>query len=315
MKMRLSLRGHIHQTLGIAAAVAMATGISSAQISFSLSHDFKDETLNIGKGMNGDVTLSLQTVEGQPQAVGGVTVREGNKVSFDSSGNPIKAAGYWKGLNSKPYRIVLRSAQESVAPTAAPLGGGNQTWLAYNSKGATVVTRGANGAEIMPFILQRVALEDEVRGAWGVLEVSGIVRWDMNRNLTDGKDSLLRVITNDRRSLAITETEIRDGTLFVSTADGSKYKLYAISYNFTATIEEVPNTTNIMSAGSSASTVPDAKSSQLTASSPIDDAAKQGDLAKARALLRNNPALVVSNLPERLDTLALGSLQWSQGHR
>ena len=237
------LRHAVYQMVGIAAVVS---GIASAQI--SLSGNFANKTLNIGKGMN-KVMLTVLTDHGQAQATGGVTVKEGDKVSFDSRGGLIDTAGFWEGASQKVYRVLLRPpAQEK--PTATPVVGNNQMWL-MNSASAngdrTMITDGPGGKEIMGLFLQEVSQDQEPRPSGAaVIEVQGAVRWDTDRDLVYGKDNLLRISIDGNQFLAITDHTINNGTLYISSEDGTKYKIYALSSDFTAAIEKIPSATEVM---------------------------------------------------------------------
>lgn len=97
--------------------LAMALGITAICVFATTAHaqllggDFRNTTLNMGKGMGGDLPLNVQTDQGKPQATGGVTVKEGDKVSFDYRGTlETKTAGFWRGEKDKTYRVLLRNA-------------------------------------------------------------------------------------------------------------------------------------------------------------------------------------------------------------
>jgi hypothetical protein len=178
------------------AIVILGCGFSFGSACAQLSGDFRNTTLNIGKGMSGDVPLNVQNDgQGQPQATGGVTVKEGDKVSFDAHGSlATKTAGFWKGTNGKTYRIALNAPRSSTTAQQ-----------------------------------QVVAL----------IEIDGTVRWNAERNVVEGQDSLRAIATANDHFLPIAKREIKGGTLFVSAADGVRYKIYGLSSDFTATVEKV----------------------------------------------------------------------------
>jgi hypothetical protein len=229
------IRKIVKGSLAILAIAATVTGIAIAQISLSAS--FSDETVVIGKNLSGDVTLGLQLYEGRPVAVGGVTGAAGDKFPFDSQGTLVSGGGFWKGMNSQ-YGIRLNAAQEKPKGAAdRPTSNNQEIWIGRNAAGKDVQVR-PDGTEIAPFILQQSDLQSHIQGAYAVLIASGIVRWNAEGRLSEGKDNLLAIRLATAQVSKITETKILDdGTLVVSTADGSKYKIAGFSCDFTATIE------------------------------------------------------------------------------
>jgi len=101
---------------GLATATAICCLVllltSETQAQF-LGGDFRNTTLNIGEGMGGDVALNVQTGDdGKPQVTGGVTVKPGDKVSFDERGVlKTQTAGFWKGEAGKKYRVLFRDTK------------------------------------------------------------------------------------------------------------------------------------------------------------------------------------------------------------
>ncbi len=72
----------------------------------SLSGDFRNTTMDIAKGTGGDVSLHVQTKQGKHVATAGITVKEGDKVQFDSIGwITSMTAGFWKGEDGETYIV------------------------------------------------------------------------------------------------------------------------------------------------------------------------------------------------------------------
>ena len=75
---------------------------------------------------------------------------------------------------------------------------------------------------------------------WVFIEVRGLVRWNKDRNIIDGKENFIKISNiHSNNTLAITKREIKEGVLFVSSEDGTNYKIYGLSPNFTATMEKI----------------------------------------------------------------------------
>jgi len=79
------------------------------QAGAQIGGDFRNTTLNIGKGMDGDVSLFVQTDnQGMKLMVGGVTVVEGDKVSFDIRARlATDTAGFWKAQEGNNYKVLF----------------------------------------------------------------------------------------------------------------------------------------------------------------------------------------------------------------
>jgi len=149
-----------------------------------LGGDFRNTTINIANGLNGDVALNVQTGrDGNATVKGGVTVKAGDKVSFDNQGRlKTDTAGFWKGEKDAKYKVLFR---------------------------------GQDGKPLL------------------IVELRGEVRWDSSRNISAGADNFLRVATTDDKFIEISDRDLKTGQLVVSTKDGSKFKLYGLSCDFT----------------------------------------------------------------------------------
>lgn len=159
----------------------------------ALAGDFRNVTINIpvGRvpfGKYDDVNLAAQNDGShQEQAIGGITVKAGDKVSFDARGVlSTNTAGFWRGTGGS-YRIALYP----------------------------------------PSPLQQ--------SATAFIEVSGAVRWGEDRNV-QGYGDFLSFSGRTNQILPIAKSEINSGALIITTGDGAKYKIYALSPFFTATI-------------------------------------------------------------------------------
>jgi hypothetical protein len=214
-------------------------GAASGQISFSLSGSFTNKTLNIGKGINGKLTLAVQTDGNQAAASAGVRAKEGDKLSFDSNGL-TKTAGYWQGLNNSTYSIRLTSPQKTFPATETSPSANDQMWVAYSPEGKTILTRGPGGPEIMPLMLQLIERPRGLMGAAAILVVHGDVQWYEDGSIY-GKENLLKISSDGSHFSTITDCLVKDGSLSITSEDGSKYKVYALSYDFSATVERIPN--------------------------------------------------------------------------
>ena len=93
-----------------AALISITAPIASAQF---LGGDFRNTTLNIGEGMGGDIALNVQTdAQGNQLATGGVTVKQGDEVSFDYRGSLKTAtAGFWNGKEGKTFTVLFRDQE------------------------------------------------------------------------------------------------------------------------------------------------------------------------------------------------------------
>ncbi len=242
MKYRIAIWGSAGFLLLTLAVAVTVTGVTIAQTSASLSANFSDKTMIIGKNLTGDVTLGLELYQGRPVAVAGVTGSAGDKFTFDSQGALASGAGFWQGMNSQ-YAIRLNSAQKKPKQTAdRPASNDQAIWIGRDSAGKDVQTR-SDGTVIAPLVLHLNDLESQIQGAYAVLTVRGIMHWKADGKLADGKDNLLSIRLADAQVSKITESKVLDdGTLVVSTADGSKYKIAGFSCDFSATIEEVKST-------------------------------------------------------------------------
>lgn len=311
-------RQTVCRATGIAVLAVIATvlfyclfsGIAKAQV--SLSGDFRNKTLNFGKGVQGDEMLTVQIDQGQAQATGGVTVTEGDKVSFDSHGGQTNTPGYWKGENNKTYRILLSYGQKTPTPEG-PRVGDDQVWVAVRPSpngDRIIITHGPDGTEIMPLFLQEITWEREPRTATAIVEVRGLVRWSMDRNVTDGKDNLLTIAAGGRHFLAITGRAIQNGTLYISSADGSKYKVYNLSCDFTGTIDKVPDAPSMMPAISSSAKAPTQPLNvQLT--DPSATTSKQAVIPAHPAIKPANPARQVPEPSDKV-VLKVGAQQFTK---
>ncbi len=259
---------------------SLLPGIVSAQISFSLSGAFKNKTLNIGRGIDGKLSLSVQTDGDQALAMGGVRGKEGDIVVFDSNGL-TKAGGYWQGLNRGTYSILLKAASKKPATPNADADVTDQLWLARSPDGRTITTRGPGGPEIMPLILQ---VRERPRGlgdAFAIVEVQGTVEWH-EEGAISGKENLLRISKDGAHFSAITDSVIKDGAITVTAADGSRYKISAFSYDFSATVEplEPANKVEPFSV-----IVPVSSTPANTRGDDLFNAATSHDLPRVKALL------------------------------
>ena len=158
-----------------------------------LSGDFRNMTLDIGEGLNGDLALNVQTDEqGQTQATGGVTVKKGEKVSFDYRGSlKTQTAGFWRGEKDRRFKVLFRDPE------------GNR---------------------------------------FAIVELQGQVRWNPERDVTEGKDNFLRIASMNApdKFLEITNRGIMDGRLTLSANDGSLFTVYDLSCDFSGTIATGP---------------------------------------------------------------------------
>jgi ankyrin repeat protein len=256
------------------------SGIASAQVSFSLSGAFKSKTLNVGKGINGELSLSVQTNGDQALAMGGVRGKEGDTVSFDSNGF-TKTGGFWKGLTSGTYTILLKASRKKSMTSNADAGVNDQVWLARSQDGRTITTRGPGGPEIVPLILQVSERPREIREGSAILEVHGTIAW-YEDGAFSGKENLLRISNDGIHFAAITDCLIKDGALIVASADGARYKISAFSYDFSATVES-PEATEKVEPSSDINPLAGTPAKAL--GDDLFSAATSHDLPRVKALL------------------------------
>ena len=171
---------------------ALSVFLFSSMLSFSpclaqtLNGNFRNTTINIAKGTNGDISLNVQLgKDGQPAVTGGVTVKGGDSVGFDNRGSlKTDTAGFWKGTGGRTYTVLFRDAK------------GNGLLL---------------------------------------VEVQGEVRWNKDRNISQGAQNFLRLATKDDTFVPISSRETKSGRLVVTAQDGSVFTLYNFSNDFTGT--------------------------------------------------------------------------------
>jgi hypothetical protein len=90
--------------------IALSAASAWAQ---TLSGNFRNTTINIAKGTDGDMSLNVQVgKDGQPAVTGGVTVKGGDSVGFDGRGSlKTDTAGFWKGTGDRTYTVLFRDAK------------------------------------------------------------------------------------------------------------------------------------------------------------------------------------------------------------
>jgi hypothetical protein len=157
-----------------------------------LSGDFRNTTLEIGEGLEGDLPLNVQQDSDVKCAEAGVTVEVGDAVSFDWNGTlATNTAGFWRGKKGKEYSVRL-----------------------YNAAGRYVA----------------------------IVELKGLVRWNTDRNVTDGNENFLRISTDPKTDefVKIGARGTKDGSLHIA-ADGVFYRIYDLSCDFSASADKVGN--------------------------------------------------------------------------
>lgn len=89
-------------------------GIITDNASAQIGGDLRNVTLEIGKMEKPDLALSPQVDDdGNVVVTGGVTVKEGDKVSFNYKGTlATPTAGYWIGEKGKTYFVEFRDTND-----------------------------------------------------------------------------------------------------------------------------------------------------------------------------------------------------------
>jgi len=89
-----------------------------------------------------------------------------------------------------------------------------------------------------------VRVYDQNGNSYAIIEIQGLVRWDKNRNVIEGKENFLRIKTTDDPNIFIeitNRTINKAGELIISTLNGPKFKITDLSSNFYGTIIIVPS--------------------------------------------------------------------------
>jgi hypothetical protein len=101
------------RTAALLATIGFIALLSASIEAQLLSGDFRNATLNIAKGTDGDMPLNVQLgSDRKPAVTGGVTVKGGDTVAFDGRGSlKTKTAGFWKGSGTGTYEVLFRDAK------------------------------------------------------------------------------------------------------------------------------------------------------------------------------------------------------------
>jgi hypothetical protein len=157
---------------------------------FQLSQDMRNTTLNIDNKMKGDIDLHVQIDIDKPCGFGGITVKGGERVSFDKNGFlTTDTPGFWRVEKGKSPNGLFKSID------------------------------GKN---------------------YALIKLKGNIRWDNNKNLTDGQESFFEISTieNKDKFYKIVDSKYRKERLIIITEKNEKYILYNFSPLLIGTIEK-----------------------------------------------------------------------------
>jgi hypothetical protein len=109
----VAMRARISRTKARFAVSIVIAGLvaflASPIQSQSLGGDFRNTTIRVAKGTDGDMAFEVQRGDdGNPSATGGATVKRGDTVAFDRNGHlKTNTAGWWKPIGDGKYRVVI----------------------------------------------------------------------------------------------------------------------------------------------------------------------------------------------------------------
>lgn len=69
-----------------------------------------------------------------------------------------------------------------------------------------------------------------------IAKLDGLLAVDANRRVTEFSGSIQSLVTADKKSMPVAKSEVRDGTLLMTTKEGAVYQAYDISSNLVGSI-------------------------------------------------------------------------------
>jgi len=167
--------------------IAVVLLFNGSLIFAQISGDLRNTTFSIDTTMHGDMPTNIMNYE-EGNILGGITVKGGEKVSFDEYGSlKTNISGFWKPESDIPFWAVFRDS------------------------------RGDD---------------------YALIEIKGTIRWNDKRNLIEGKENFLRIVTrfNKEKYINISKRTFKNGFLKITTEEGKSFLLKKFSPDFTGLI-------------------------------------------------------------------------------